>query len=68
MPVVQWAAGCKAIALGDGMVVAQLTAQCHLSVAQSKFLYFRLVFFFAKFTAIYSHPPLTFATLMVFHS
>ena len=32
MPVAQWAAGRKAIALGDGTAVAQWTAQCCRSV------------------------------------
>jgi hypothetical protein len=44
-PAAQWAAGREAIALGDGTAVAQWTAQCHRSIAQSNFLYFRLVFF-----------------------
>jgi hypothetical protein len=28
-PAAQWAAGCEAIALGNGTKVARLTAQCH---------------------------------------
>ncbi len=40
-PVAQWAAGRKAIALEDGMAVAQWTAQCRWSRASDEvtFLY-----------------------------
>jgi hypothetical protein len=47
-PAAQWAAGHEAIALGDETMVTQWTAQCHRSTGQSGFLFFRLVFLFAK--------------------
>ncbi len=55
-PVAQLAAGCKAIALGNGRAVARWTAQCHRSVGQSIFLYFKLVYFFAKYKPIGASP------------
>jgi hypothetical protein len=56
--------GRKGIALGDGMVVARWTAQCCWSIRLNNFFVLQTCFFFANV----SHPPLTVATYLVFHS
>jgi hypothetical protein len=66
-PAAQWVVGHEAIALGNGTAVALWTAQYHRSGASDKvtFLYFQTCVFFCSKV---SHPPLTFATLLVFPS